>query len=232
VVPKSYGLLHGDISLKLLAQKLGFRQVLELDALESISIPGGEIVTIPFLGEHGDLAHGKTAYVVRAGEQRLMFGADSNCLDRKLYENVRRSVGRVETVFLGTECVGAPLSWTYGPLFPRPPQRIHDQTRRQRGCDSDGALEIMEAIGARRFYSYGMGLEPWLEYLALGLSDESPQLREVDVLLMKARRRNFMAAERLFGKSEFFLESTSETDEAEHWVSASMNTDAEDEFVF
>jgi L-ascorbate metabolism protein UlaG (beta-lactamase superfamily) len=233
VVPKSYGLLHGDISLKLLAQKLGFKQVLDLDALDSITIPGGEIVSIPFFGEHGDLAHGKTAYVVRAGEHRMMFGADSNCLDRKLYENVRRSVGRVETVFLGTECVGAPLSWNYGPLFPRPPQRIHDQTRRQRGCDSDAAIEIMEAIGARRFYSYGMGQEPWLEHiLALGLSDQSPQLREVEALLMKARRRNFAAAERLFGKSEFFLESISETAEAEHCVPASLNTDAEDEFVW
>ena len=233
VVPKSYGLLHGDISLKLLAQKLRFKQVLELDALESISIAGGEIVSIPFFGEHGDLAHGKTGYIVRAGEHRIMFGADSNCLDRRLYENIRCSVGRVESVFLGTECVGAPLCWSYGPLFPRPPRRSHDQTRRQRGCDSDGAMEIMEALGTRRFYSYGMGQEPWLEHiLALGLSDDSPQIREADELLMKAQRRNFAAAERLFGKGEFFLETVSETDEEEHCVAASLNSNAEDEFVF
>ena len=241
VVPKSYGLLHGDISLKLLARKLRFKQVLELDALDSISIADGEIVSIPFCGEHGDLAHGKTGYIVRAGEHRMMFGADSNCLDRKLYENIRRSVGRVETVFLGTECVGAPLSWSYGPLFPRPPHRSHDQTRRQRGCDADGAMEIMEELGARRFYSYGMGQEPWLDHiLALGLSDDSPQVREAEALLMKARSRSFAAAERLFGKDEFFLKSISEMGalpgvEAEHMESCvltSLNDDAKDEFVF
>lgn len=233
VVPKSYGLLHGDISLKLLAQKLRFKQVLELDALDSITFPGGEIVSIPFFGEHGDLAHGKTGYIVRAGEHRMMFGADSNCLDRRLYENIRRSVGRVETVFLGTECVGAPLSWSYGPLFPRPPHRRHDQARRQRGCDADGAMELMEAIGARRFYSYGMGQEPWLEHiLALGLSDDSPQISEAELLVLKARRRNFLAAERLFGKGEFFLETTLENSEAETCMAASLTSDAADEFVF
>ncbi|HEY0386433.1 MAG TPA: MBL fold metallo-hydrolase, partial [Pyrinomonadaceae bacterium] len=67
VVPKSYGLLCGDISLKLMARKMNFRQVMELDTLESISLPEGEIVGVPFMGEHGDLAHGKMAYVVRAG---------------------------------------------------------------------------------------------------------------------------------------------------------------------
>jgi hypothetical protein len=239
-------MLHGDVSLKLLAQNLRFKQVLEMDALDSISIPDGAIISIPFFGEHGDLAHGKTGYIVRAGEHRIMFGADSNCLDRKLYENLRRCVGHIETVFLGTECVGAPLSWSYGPLFPRHPHRSHDQTRRQRGCDSEGAMEIMEAVGASRFYSYGMGQEPWLEHiLALGLSDDSPQVREAEALLTKARRRNFAAAERLFGKGEFFLESVSEIDsalpvveveETESCVVASLksplNDDAKDEFVF
>ena len=94
-------------------------------------------------------------------------------------------------------------------------------------------MEIMEALGTRRFYSYGMGQEPWLEHiLALGLSDDSPQIREAEGLLMKVRRRNFAAAERLFGKGEFFLETVSETDEEEHCVAASLNRDAEDEFVF
>jgi L-ascorbate metabolism protein UlaG (beta-lactamase superfamily) len=207
VVPKTYGILYGDISLKLMAQKLGFKHVLELDTMESIALPHGEIVAIPFFGEHGDLAHGKTGYVVRAGAERIMFGADSDCLDRRVYENVRRSLGPIETVFLGTECVGAPLTWSYGPLFPVQPERHHVQSRRQHGCDSEAALEILETLGARRFYNYGMGLEPWLEQiLALGLSVDSLQIKESNRLLANARGRGLLSAERLFGSRDIYLE--------------------------
>jgi L-ascorbate metabolism protein UlaG (beta-lactamase superfamily) len=252
VLPKSYGMLHGDVSLKLLSQKLRFRQVMEMDSLDSINLPGGEIIAIPFLGEHGDLAHGKSGYIVRVGEERMMFGADSNCLDKRLYENLRSYLGDIETVFLGTECVGAPLSWTYGPLFPRHPQRSHDQSRRQRGCDSEGGIDILEAVGAKRFYNYGMGQEPWLEHiLALGLSDDAPQILEADALIEKSRRRGFLVSERLFGKHEFYLEdstaqsgasfpagdeeATVEESRSYAGVSADGNRavdDAEDNFVF
>src|SRR5262249_15565395 len=112
VVPRSYGLLHGDVSLKLLTRKLGFKCVIEVDAFDSLPLPDGEIIAIPFLGEHGDLAHGKTAYVVCSGPVRILFGADSNCLDRKMYERVRNYTGPIDTVFLGVEPVGAPLSWS------------------------------------------------------------------------------------------------------------------------
>jgi L-ascorbate metabolism protein UlaG (beta-lactamase superfamily)/NRPS condensation-like uncharacterized protein len=207
VVPKSYGLLYGDISLKLMAQSLGFKRVVELETMESIALPEGEIIAIPFFGEHGDLAHGKSGFVVRAGHERIMFGADSNCLDRRVYENVRRHLGPIETVFLGTECVGAPLTWSYGPLFPVPPRRSHVQSRRQHGCDAQAALKILETVGARRFYNYGMGLEPWLEQiLALGLSDDSLQIRESDALLAKARGRGLLVAERLYGCRDIYLE--------------------------
>src|SRR5215831_1233437 len=39
LVPKSSGLLYGDMSLKLMTRKLGFPQVSELEALESIALP-------------------------------------------------------------------------------------------------------------------------------------------------------------------------------------------------
>jgi L-ascorbate metabolism protein UlaG (beta-lactamase superfamily) len=207
VVPRSYGILYGDLSLKLMAQKLGFKQVIELETMESIALPNGEITAIPFFGEHGDLAHGKAGYVVRARGEGIMFGADSDCLDRRVYENVRRCLGPIETVFLGTECLGAPLTWSYGSLFPVQPERSHVQSRRQHGCDAEAALDILETVGARRFYNYGMGLEPWLEQiLALGLSDDSPQIRESNHLLAKARARGLLSAERLFGCRDIYLE--------------------------
>lgn len=233
VLPKSYGLLYGDISLKLMAQKLGFKRVTELETMEAIALPDGEIVAIPFFGEHGDLAHGKTGYVVRAGNERIMFGADSDCLDRQVYENVRRSLGPIETAFLGTECVGAPLTWSYGSLFPVQPHRSHIQSRRQHGCDSEAALDILETVGARRFYNYGMGLEPWLEQiLALGLSDDSLQIKESDILLAKARGRGLLIAERLFGCRDIYLERKMNESSVDDYVTTLGPNDAEDQFIF
>jgi L-ascorbate metabolism protein UlaG (beta-lactamase superfamily) len=207
VVPRSAGLLYGDISLKLLAKRIGFKNVIELDAMEEVQFPGGEITGIPFLGEHADLAHGKTGYVIRLSQQKILIGADSDCLDKRIYENVRRGLGRVDAVFLGTESVGAPLSWTYGPLLPKKPSREEDESRRQHGCDARRAIDLLEVLGANRLYVYGMGIEPWLEHiLGLGLKPDSPQWMESDNLLMQAASRGFIAAERLYGKAEFLLE--------------------------
>ncbi len=207
VVPRSYGLLYGDISLRTLARKLGFRNVVELDTLDSIPCGSGEIVAIPFLGEHSDLAHGKSGYVLRMGGRQIFIGADSDCLDRRIYENVRKSLGRVDTVFIGTESVGAPLSWINGPLLPAKPTREQEETRRQHGCDARRAMDIVEALGASRLYNYAMGLEPWMEHiLGLGMTESSPQWRESEKLLAEARQRGLLMAERLFGKAELILE--------------------------
>jgi hypothetical protein len=203
VLPRSFGIFYGDLSLKLLARKIGFKNVVELDTLESIPLPEGEIIAIPFMGEHADLPHGKTAYVIRAGSKRMLIAADSNCLDRRVYENVRSVVGAIDTVFLGMECVGAPLSWSCGPFFPHKPDFSHEQSRRYKGCDSAAAMSILDAMGAREIYVYAMGLEPWLEYLlGLALSEDSEQLRQASQLLSNAREKGLTSSQLLFGKCE------------------------------
>lgn len=206
VVPKAFGLFYADTSLKLAAKKLGFKHVIEMDPLDSIELPNGEIIAVPFLGEHADLPHTKTGYVVRAGQEQILFAADSNCLDKTLYENIRQTIGAIETVFLGMECVGAPLSWLYGALLPLKLQREHNQSRRTRGCDANAALSLLEAVGAQRVYIYAMGNEPWLQYsMGLGLSEDSVQIKESDKLLAKARARDFIDARRPFAKFETCL---------------------------
>lgn len=234
IVPKSYGLLYGDVSLKLLARKLGFKNVIEVDSFETIALPDGEILAVPFFGEHGDLAHGKTGYVVRAGKERILFAADSNCLDRRVYEQVRNYIGQIETVFLGIEPIGAPLSWSYGPLFPKKQPASIDRSRRQRGADAGSALELLEAVGATRIYNYGMGREPWLQHiLALDLGANSPQIQEADKLLAKARAQGFLAAERPLGKAEIQLDNARSKQPA---LDASLPwpevSDANDQFAF
>jgi L-ascorbate metabolism protein UlaG (beta-lactamase superfamily) len=208
VVPRAIGMFHADPSLKLMARRLGFQYVIELDSMESIKLSDGEIIAVPFLGEHADLGHGKSGYLIRAGEQQILLAADSNCLDRAMYEHVRRIVGPIETVFLGMECVGAPLSWLYGALLPTALPRNFDQTRRTRGCDSKAALDLIRAVGAKRVYIYAMGCEPWYQYsMGLGLSEDSTQLVEANKVLNQARKDGFLDAQRPFGKFETYIEN-------------------------
>lgn len=206
VVPRSYGVLFGDISLKLLSQKVGFKQVLELDTLESIPLPGGEIVGVPFFGEHGDLVQGKIAYLVKMGKERILCAADSDCLDKRMYERICRIVGPVDNVFVGTESVGGPLTWHNGSNFLRRPTPQQNKTRRYHGCDASRALDLLEAVKASRIYIYAMGKEPWYEHLlGLGTDADSPQLKESRKLIARARARGFKVAERPFGKGEIYL---------------------------
>jgi L-ascorbate metabolism protein UlaG (beta-lactamase superfamily) len=187
IVPRAFGISYGDLSLKRLSQKIGFKHVIELDTLESVPFSTGELISAPFLGEHADLAHGKSAYVVRAGNEQILFAADSDCLDKEIYVHLRNAIGPITTVFIGMECVGAPLSWSCGPFLPAPPSHEIDQSRRYKGSDSSRALEIIDAVGADRFYIYAMGLEPWLEHLlGLAYTPDATQLQEANLLLRKA----------------------------------------------
>lgn len=232
VVPQSFGIYYGDISLKLLARKIGFKNIIALETLESIPIPDGKIIAIPFMGEHADLAHGKTAFVVRAGSEQMLFAADSNCLDEQMYENIRRVIGPIETVFLGMECVGAPLSWSCGPFFPQKPEPSHEKSRRYNGCDSTRGLKLLEAVGAQRIFIYAMGLEPWFEsLLGLAYTEDATQIKESKRLLSMAHEEGFMQAKLLSGKSEIFLSGQPETQAETATVFKNLDV-TEDQFIF
>jgi L-ascorbate metabolism protein UlaG (beta-lactamase superfamily) len=209
VVPRSAGMLYGDLSLRLVGLALGFKNVVELDALDTIPLPDGEIIGVPFMGEHADLAHGKIGYVIRAGSHQMLFGADSDCLDQGMYDNLRSMLGPIETVFMGMECVGAPLTWSCGPFLPIKVSYEQEQTRRYKGCDSERALKIVEAVGAKRIYLYALGLEPWYEHiLGLAYSEGSPQLTECKKLVGEAPHLD-LEAKLMFGKRELLLDAWS-----------------------
>lgn len=258
VVPRSFGIFYGDISLKLLARKIGFKNVVELENLETIDAGDVQIISVPFMGEHADLPHSKTAYVVRAGGQQILFGADSDCLDPRMYERLRRILGPVETVFLGMECVGAPLTWSCGPFFPVEPERKHEQSRRYKGSDSTRAISMLQAIGATRIFVYAMGLEPWFEsLLGLAYAPDALQIKEASRLLAESRRSGFEEARLLSGRCDLYLPARashqyapagdSNTDrepdvalagdrQAEIYEAAeaamSLSDDSEDQFIF
>lgn len=210
VVPRSSGGALQDPSLKLALERIGFRHVRELSELESIDAGDAQILGVPFLGEHADLAvPTKLAYVVTLGSERLMFAADSCNVEPRLYEQLRAQIGPVDTLFLGMECDGAPMSWLYGPLLLRRIERGMDQSRRLSGSDYEKAIAVVEQLGCRAVYVYAMGQEPWLNYImSIKYTQESRPIVESTKLVNECLARG-LVAERLFGEREIIFEDVS-----------------------
>ncbi len=205
VLPKTTGMLTGDVSLRLMARTLGFPKVTDLDHFESLPLPDGELISIPFLGEHGDIAHSKSAWLLRAGEETILLAADSACLDPQVYQRVRDLYGPVETVFMNTETEGSPLTFTVEPLFPKRRDRKLERDRRCRGSNTEEGLRLLEVVGAKRVFNYAMGLEPWVAHIVGPPSpDDSLRMRASDALLTAARERG-LVAQRLRGPTQLLL---------------------------
>ena len=195
-----------DPSLKLMLRALGFPRVVELGELEAIEIPGGSILGLPFIGEHHDLAiRSRLGYRIDLAGRSMAALVDSCNLEPEVYRRVRAVTGPVDALFLGMECVGSPLSWSYGPLLPERPQRVHDQSRRGRGSNFVEGRALVEALEPSSLYVYAMGEEPWLRHiLGLAHGPGSTQISESDRLVAWCRERG-LESERLYGKREMRL---------------------------
>jgi L-ascorbate metabolism protein UlaG (beta-lactamase superfamily) len=206
LVPRSGGGALVDPSLRLALGSLGFRNVVELDEFGTAEAKGATITALPFLGEHGDLAiRCKTTWHVRLDSRSLLFAADCKNISPHLFRRVREATGRVDTLFLGMECDGAPMTWIYGPLFMHPPTREHDQTRRLAGCDLEEAAGLVEIFEPSEIFVYAMGIEPWLNYImATRYTPESNPIVASQQLIDACRARG-LRAERLYGAREVAL---------------------------
>jgi len=195
-----------DPSIKLILEHIGFKSLIELEEMQTVSLPDGLIFSLPFFGEHSDLSiHSKLSYCIKLFDQTLMFAADSNNLDPFLYDHIVDCIGPIDMLFLGMECVGAPLSWVYGPLLSLPLNRDFDRNRTVSGSDYEKAWAIVKKLQCKKVYIYAMGQEPWLEYiLALKYSPTSLQIIESDKLI-NACDQEGIECERLFGKKEWVL---------------------------
>ena len=203
IVPKSVGGGLADPSLKLILRHIGFNNVIEIDEMEAIEIEGGLIMGLPFLGEHADLhIRSKIAYLVSLGDRTALLAADSNNIEPKLYQHIHEFIGDIDIAFLGMECVGAPMTWSYGPLLTKTIARKMDQSRRFVGSDSEKAIELVRQLNAQQVYIYAMGEEPWLTHLtSLKYTDSSPQIIESNRLIEYCRSLK-ITAERLYGRKE------------------------------
>ena len=209
VVPSGSGGLLQDPSMKLIFQKIGFKNVIELDDMESLDFGDGSITALPFLGEHSDLGIGsKAAYAVRIGKRSLLFAADSCNIEPRLYENLREEIGDVDALFLGMECDGAPLTWLYGPLLTRSIERAMDESRRLAGSNFDQAYDLVRRFNCKSAYVYAMGQEPWMGYImSLQYTDQSRPIIESDRLVRECLNHG-ICAERLFGRKEMSFDES------------------------
>ena len=212
IVPKNNGGSLPDPSLKFVLQNIGFKNVVEIDELETIAVEGGGITGVPFFGEHGDVSvRSKIGYLINLKGRKVMCVADSNNLEPRLYEHLRHLIEKIDVLFVGMECDGAPLTWLYGPLLTRPVARKIEQSRRLNGSDYEKAFDIVNNLNPQQVYVYAMGQEPWLKYLtSIQYTDESHPIVESNKLVAACQSKG-IESERLYCYKELFLPSQSVT---------------------
>jgi L-ascorbate metabolism protein UlaG (beta-lactamase superfamily) len=205
LVPKNNGGTLTDPSLRLLLRQFGFDAV-ELDDMDEIAVPGGRIVAIPFLGEHGDLnVRSKAAWYFELLGRKVFLGADSSNLDASLYRHVAAEIGAVDVMAIGMECVGAPYTWLYGALHTKLVPKKVKESRRLNGSDFRQAHAIAEILKPAQVFLYALGMEPWYGYfMGIEYDENSVQLAETTKMLQACAERS-VPAERLYGRKTLEL---------------------------
>lgn len=173
-----------DPSMGLCLTRLGF-PVMEVDDFDEVPIPGGRVVAMPFLGEHGDLdIRGKATYCVQLAGAQVFVGGDSSAVDPTLYRYIRQHAGPIDMAFLRMECDGAPLSWLYQGLLTGPTSKQPSSSRALSGVTAADAAAIMTELGADEACIYAMGEESWQGHITAATYRESVyQLEQIGEFL-------------------------------------------------
>lgn len=200
LVPRNNPGSLADPSMKQALARLGHPSVVVVEPQDAIHIPDGTITSIPFCGEHADLdVHSKHGLHLQIRGRKFLFLADSDCKDPRLYGRLTSRLGRADTLFIGMECEGAPLSWLYQPYLSAAVSRGDDESRRLSGSDCKKAWSVVRECGCQEVFVYAMGQEPWLKYMiGLQYQSDSRQITESDALVSRCREAG-LRAKRLFG---------------------------------
>ena len=196
IVPRNNSGNIADPSLKLILKRLGFKNIEVVDAFDHVACADIEITSLPFAGEHVDLdIYTRHTLLITSHGRRFLFLVDSDPWDLELYRKISRHAGsRVDAVFVGMECHGAPLTWLYGPLLTRPISRRDDESRRLSGANCERAWNVISEFSPSQVFVYAMGQEPWLRYImGLEYSPDSIQLKEAGLLVDKCRAGGMQA---------------------------------------
>lgn len=207
IVPRTNSGKLEDPDLKLMFQNIGFTNVVAMNEMETINFSDAVITGLPFIGEHSDLnILTKMCFLLKIGDFKLLFLADSRIVEPALYQNIHRRIGNVDVMFLGMECDGAPLTWLYGPLLTKKLARDMDGSRRLAGSDCEKGMALVDIFNPKETYVYAMGQEPWCEFISsIKYTDESNPIVQSDKLVKLCRERGTIA-ERLYGEKELLYD--------------------------
>ncbi|MGF7081421.1 MBL fold metallo-hydrolase [Mucilaginibacter sp. UYCu711] len=207
IVPRTSSGKLEDPDLKLMFNHIGFQNVVAMDEMETVHFNDAVITGLPFIGEHSDMnILTKSCYLVKIGDFKLVFLADSRIVEPALYKHIHKLIGDVDVLFIGMECDGAPLTWLYGPLLTKKLPRDMDGSRRLAGSDCAKGMELVDIFHPKEIYVYAMGQEPWLEFISsIKYTDESNPIVQSDRLVRLCRYLG-MVAERLYGEKELLYE--------------------------
>ncbi len=207
IVPRTNSGRLEDPNLKLMFENVGFKNVFAVDEMETIHFEDAIITGLPFIGEHSDLnILTKSCYLVKIGQFKLLFLADSRIVEPALYKHIHDQVSDVDVMFIGMECDGAPLTWLYGPLLTKKLARDMDGSRRLAGSDCQKGMSLVDIFNPKEIYVYAMGQEPWCEFISsIKYTDESNPIVQSNKLVKLCRERGIVA-ERLYGEKELLYE--------------------------
>jgi len=207
IVPRTNSGKLEDPDLKLMFDHIGFNNVFAIDEMQTINFSDAVITGLPFIGEHSDMnILTKSCYLVKIGDFKLIFLADSRIVEPRLYDLIHQQIGDVDVIFIGMECDGAPLTWLYGPLLTKKLPRDMDGSRRLAGSDCDKGMALVNIFNPKEIYVYAMGMEPWCEFISsIKYTDESNPIVQSDKLVRLCTERGIIA-ERLYGEKELLYE--------------------------
>ena len=207
IVPRTNSGKLEDPDLVLMFRNIGFNNVIAMDEMETIQFSDAIMTGLPFIGEHSDLnIINKMCFLVKIGDFKLLFLADSRIVESRLYDLIQKQIGDVDVMFLGMECDGAPLSWLYGPLITRKIPRDMDGSRRLAGSDCDKGMALVDIFHPKEIYVYAMGQEPWCEFISsIKYTEDSNPIVQSNKLVQLCQNRG-ITAERLFGEKELLYD--------------------------
>ena len=201
IVPQNNSGALADPSMKLALRKLGFTNVDMINPFDQVDLPDGRIMSLPFTGEHADLnIYSKQAIALKLHDRQFLFLIDSDGRDLFLYKRIMERIGKIDALFIGMECHGAPLNWLYEPLLFKPVSRRNNESRRLSGADCERAWGIVNQVQAPQVYVYAMGQDPWMKYvMGLEYEADSIQLVESERLLERAKAAGIPATRLVSG---------------------------------
>jgi hypothetical protein len=192
--------------MALILKRLGYSNIDVVDVFNTIAFAEGNIISLPFSGEHADLnIHSKQTLLVHIKGRKFFFLVDSDAIDPGLYQLVARIAGKVDASFVGMECFGAPLTWLYGPLLTKTISRRDNESRRLSASNCERAWALIKDLDCAKVFIYAMGQEPWLKYLmGLEYQPDSIQLQQTRSFVDHCRAAD-LAIEHLNISRELFF---------------------------